>query len=202
MHLLEASQILPWSNGNISRVTGRLCGEFTGDRWIPRTNGQWHGALMFSLIWCRDGPVLSCWLIMPCYHIGTRPSATSTQNWQRLECHTAVQNYLNITIWQIMFHRCTEVDNTLRDHFDIFVNDCTRSCYFGKFHCILWWTFIRMKTFTFLCSNNETKFVNRVTMESNFVDHGFVNFDFAASALVRFFALPCLAVIICLQHSQ
>ena len=23
------------SNGNISRVTGPLCGEFTGHRWIP-----------------------------------------------------------------------------------------------------------------------------------------------------------------------
>ena len=35
------------SNGNIFRVTGNLCGEFTCPRWIP---GQWHGALMFSLI--------------------------------------------------------------------------------------------------------------------------------------------------------
>ena len=25
------------SNGNILRVTDPLCGEFTGDRWIPRT---------------------------------------------------------------------------------------------------------------------------------------------------------------------
>ena len=25
------------SNGNLSRVTGSLCGEFTGKRWIPRT---------------------------------------------------------------------------------------------------------------------------------------------------------------------
>ena len=25
------------------RVTGFLCGEFTGDRWIPRINGQWCG---------------------------------------------------------------------------------------------------------------------------------------------------------------
>ena len=25
------------SNGNIFRVTGHLCGEFTGHRWIPRT---------------------------------------------------------------------------------------------------------------------------------------------------------------------
>ena len=41
------------SNGNISRVTGHLCGEFTGPRWIPRTKGQWRGALMFSLIYAR-----------------------------------------------------------------------------------------------------------------------------------------------------
>ena len=38
------------SNGNIFRVTGYLCGEFTGDRWIPRTNDQWRGAVMFSVI--------------------------------------------------------------------------------------------------------------------------------------------------------
>ena len=38
------------SNGNIFRVTDPLCGEFTGHRWIPRTKGQWRGALMFSLI--------------------------------------------------------------------------------------------------------------------------------------------------------
>ena len=38
------------SNGNISRVTSHLCGEFTGDWWNPRHKGQWRGALMFSLI--------------------------------------------------------------------------------------------------------------------------------------------------------
>ena len=37
------------SNGNIFRVTGLLCGEFTGHRWIPH-KGQWRGALMFSFI--------------------------------------------------------------------------------------------------------------------------------------------------------
>ena len=41
------------SNGNNFRVTGPLCGEFTGDRWIPLTNGQWSGALMLSLICAR-----------------------------------------------------------------------------------------------------------------------------------------------------
>ena len=28
------------SNGNIFRVTGHLCGEFTGPRWIPRTKAS------------------------------------------------------------------------------------------------------------------------------------------------------------------
>ena len=28
------------SNGNIFRVTGYLCGEFTGGRWIPRTKAS------------------------------------------------------------------------------------------------------------------------------------------------------------------
>ena len=28
------------SNGNIFRVTGHLCGEFTGHRWIPRTTAS------------------------------------------------------------------------------------------------------------------------------------------------------------------
>ena len=38
------------SNGNIFCVIGYLCGGFTGRGWIPRTKGQWRGALMFSLI--------------------------------------------------------------------------------------------------------------------------------------------------------
>ena len=28
------------SNGNIFRVTGHLCGEFTGPRWIPHTKAS------------------------------------------------------------------------------------------------------------------------------------------------------------------
>ena len=33
-----------------------LCGEFTGHRWIPLTNGQWRGVFMFSLncAWTND----------------------------------------------------------------------------------------------------------------------------------------------------
>ena len=40
--------IMTSSNGNIFRVTGPLCGEFTGHRWIPQTKAS--DALVSSLI--------------------------------------------------------------------------------------------------------------------------------------------------------
>ena len=46
----RAQSMMTSSNGNIFRVTGHLCGEFTGPRWIPCKKGQWRGALFFSLI--------------------------------------------------------------------------------------------------------------------------------------------------------
>ena len=39
-------------NGNLFRVTGHLCGEFTGHRWIPLTKGQYCGLWCF----CDVGP--------------------------------------------------------------------------------------------------------------------------------------------------
>ena len=38
------------SNGNIFRVTGHLCGEFTGHRWIPRTKAS--DAELWCFLWC------------------------------------------------------------------------------------------------------------------------------------------------------
>ena len=44
------------SNGNIFRVTGHLCREFTGPRWIPRTKASDAELWCFSLIcaWIND----------------------------------------------------------------------------------------------------------------------------------------------------
>ena len=43
------------SNGNIFRVTGHLCGEFTGPRWIPHTKASdaelW---CFFICVWIND----------------------------------------------------------------------------------------------------------------------------------------------------
>ena len=37
------------SNGNIFRVAGHLCGEFTGPRWIPRTKAS--DAELWYFLW-------------------------------------------------------------------------------------------------------------------------------------------------------
>ena len=37
------------SNGSIFRVTGHLCGEFTGPRWIPHTKAS--DAELWYLLW-------------------------------------------------------------------------------------------------------------------------------------------------------
>ena len=42
---IDSADMMTSSNGNIFRVTGRLCGQFTGLH-----KGQWSGALMFSSI--------------------------------------------------------------------------------------------------------------------------------------------------------
>ena len=41
--------VMTSSNENILRVTGLLCGEFTGDRWIPLTKAS--DAELWCFLW-------------------------------------------------------------------------------------------------------------------------------------------------------
>ena len=43
------SDMMTSSNGNIFRLTGHLCGEFTGHRWIPRTKAS--DAELWCFLW-------------------------------------------------------------------------------------------------------------------------------------------------------
>ena len=51
----QLKHMMTSSNGNIFRVTGTLCGEFTSQRWIPRTKSS-DAELWFFLIcgWIND----------------------------------------------------------------------------------------------------------------------------------------------------
>ena len=48
--LFDTKRMMTSSNGNIFRVTGHLCGEFTGLRWIPRTKAS--DAELWCFLWC------------------------------------------------------------------------------------------------------------------------------------------------------
>ena len=48
--VLHKYDMMTSSNGNIFRVTGHLCGEFTGLRWIPRTKAS--DAELWYFLWC------------------------------------------------------------------------------------------------------------------------------------------------------
>ena len=48
MHLCQ-NHMMTSSDGNIFRVTGHLCGEFTGDRWIPSTKAS--DAELWCFLW-------------------------------------------------------------------------------------------------------------------------------------------------------
>ena len=51
------NSIIASSNGNIFRVTGHLCGEFTGHRWISRTKTS--GAKLWCFLWSAPNKLLS-----------------------------------------------------------------------------------------------------------------------------------------------
>ena len=47
--VMSYQSMMTSSNGNIFRVTGTLCGEFTGDRWIPLTKAS--DAELWCFLW-------------------------------------------------------------------------------------------------------------------------------------------------------
>ena len=48
-NIWEETNMMTSSNGNIFRVTGHLCGEFTGPRWIPNTKTS--DAELWCFLW-------------------------------------------------------------------------------------------------------------------------------------------------------
>ena len=55
---LPCSNITWWRHGNIFRVTGPLCGEFTGHRWIPLTKAS--DAELWCFLW--SAPWINGWV--------------------------------------------------------------------------------------------------------------------------------------------
>ena len=75
----SCSMMTSW-NGSISRVTGPLCGDFTGHRWIPRRNASGADQRLHKRLrkqswgWLSETPSCSLW--RHCNSLGTCPSTT------------------------------------------------------------------------------------------------------------------------------
>ena len=52
----QVDVLMTSSNGNIFRVTGPLCGEFTGHRWIPRTKAS--DTELWCFLWSVPEPTV------------------------------------------------------------------------------------------------------------------------------------------------
>ena len=55
MYMIASSSMVTSSNGSIFRVTGLLCGEFTGHRWIPRTKASDR---FWCFLWSASEPTV------------------------------------------------------------------------------------------------------------------------------------------------
>ena len=111
-------------NGNNFRVTGPLCGEFTGHRGIPRTKASdarlWYflwSALeqtMSKQSWCRwfETPLPSLW--RHCYVIpGTYVFLLTDIS---IEIMTWINNHIYIKGWDVITHACPIFNGGLSGH--------------------------------------------------------------------------------------
>ena len=94
------------SNGNIFRVTGHLCGEFTGPRWIPRTKAS------DARLWCffdlRLNKRLSkqSWgLCSPVFHDRNLELSQPDTNWG---IRISMMTSSNGNIFRVTGHLCGE----------------------------------------------------------------------------------------------
>ena len=127
------------SNGNIFRVTGHLCGEFTGRRWIPPHKGQWRGAWMCSLIfawtngWINNQP-WGWWFETPSRPLWRHSNGNALSAWAKCiwtACLLSVRmtvfmlRYLTLhPIHHWLYHQTSNITRTLVgndivDHSDV-----------------------------------------------------------------------------------
>ena len=92
LRLLVHVNIFQWNIYKLFRVTGPLCGEFTGDRWIPRTKAS--DAELWCFLW--SAPRINDWV--------NNPEAGDLRR-QRAHYDVIV---MNVMAWSV-FHRSYKI---------------------------------------------------------------------------------------------
>ena len=97
--ILPLKTMMTSSNGNIFRVIGHLCGEFTGCPVNFPHKGRWRGALMFSLICARIN------------------GSVNNREAGDLRCHPT-HCAIIVMLWDVMMASLSSLDDILSSHDD------------------------------------------------------------------------------------
>ena len=97
--LRNHTKMMTSSNGNIFLVTGPLCWEFTGHRWIPQTKAS--GAELWRFLWVAPEPTDELTMETPLIWDAIALIMTSLNTWQ---CNYVVGcmflgMYSNVSLW-------------------------------------------------------------------------------------------------------
>ena len=94
------------SNGDILRITGHLCGEFTGHRWIPRTKAS--DAELWYFLWSAPELVVEQTIVRLVIWDAIVPIMTSLQwMWKAFPCH-------DVVLWCVLHSAWTNYWTTSR----------------------------------------------------------------------------------------
>ena len=135
----SAAIMMTSSNGNIFRVTGPLCGEFTGPSEFP-----------------TQRPVTRSFDVFFDLRLNKRLSKQpwgwwfETPSWSLW--HQSNDGIDKLCFLRNIYNRYRIKSLPLKQkcrHFDeIFITGCTGSCHFDNFQCSQWWTFHQNEDFS------------------------------------------------------
>ena len=129
------------SNGNIFRVTGHLCGEFTDPRWIPRTKASDAELWCFFLICAR----INDW-------VNNGEAGDLRGNWAHYDVIVMIIAYktlelsVNLLVWYLFeyIHGCLNLHHYLLT---------IRMIY----HCLLYHVYQKVCTVVYLVTNYRAR---------------------------------------------
>ena len=106
MHMRNTHPVMTSSNGIVFRITGPLCGEFTGHRWIPLTKAS--DAALWCFLWSAPENWLSkqswgWWFETPSHPLWRHCDAIAMAYFVRNQTTCAPINGY-VTIFIIFFH--------------------------------------------------------------------------------------------------
>ena len=151
------------SNGNIFRLTGQLCREYTVYRWIPRTKASDTELLVFSLVcaWINGG-------------VNNREAGDLRRHRAHydvivMHIHVVMKNiYLIDIIWWVYNFVLTDIYRKDKNNERILSNPHPKSYQLSIFYDVWWWRHYMemLSTLRAPCDRNPRDFLIKALLRS------------------------------------